>query len=56
MIDSTNLIFYFILQKISKIIKDLTLKDHMKFMDNFDPELSNREKRKLSRKIYAEQG
>ncbi|KAK7865381.1 hypothetical protein R5R35_001868 [Gryllus longicercus] len=26
---------------------------HLKFMENFDPEQSNREKRKLTRKIYT---
>lgn len=46
----------FVLQKISKALKDLTLKDHMKFMGNFDPELSNRERRKLTRKFYSEGG
>ncbi|KAG8238464.1 hypothetical protein J437_LFUL016921, partial [Ladona fulva] len=31
----------------------MTENSNMKFMENFDPETSNREKRKLSRKIYS---
>ncbi|XP_069701022.1 uncharacterized protein [Periplaneta americana] len=39
-------------QRIATALKKLTLNDNMKFMENFDPERSNRERRKLTRKIY----
>jgi hypothetical protein len=40
-------------QKIPTALKKLTQNDSMKFMENFDPERSNRERRKLTRKIYT---
>ncbi|PSN45826.1 hypothetical protein C0J52_05521 [Blattella germanica] len=44
---------HFIFQRITAALKKLTQNDNMKFMENFDPERSNREKRKLTRKIYT---
>jgi hypothetical protein len=40
-------------QKLSTAIKKLIQNDNMKFMENFDPERSNRERRKLTRKIFT---
>ncbi|PNF41845.1 hypothetical protein B7P43_G15805 [Cryptotermes secundus] len=40
-------------QKVSTALKKLIQNDNMKFMENFDPERSNRERRKLTRKIYT---
>nr|CAD7258231.1 unnamed protein product [Timema shepardi] len=37
--------------RISQALKKLTFNQNMKFMENFDPEQSNRERRKLTRKI-----
>jgi hypothetical protein len=42
-----------IFQKVSTALKKLIQNDNMKFMENFDPERSNRERRKLTRKIYT---
>ncbi|XP_071448292.1 THAP domain-containing protein 5-like isoform X2 [Hetaerina americana] len=39
--------------RIANAMKKLTQNSNMKFMENFDPETSNREKRKLSRKFNA---
>ncbi|XP_049834502.1 ARL14 effector protein isoform X2 [Schistocerca gregaria] len=38
-------------QKSNPVLKKLTRNQDMKFMENFNPETSNREKRKLTRKI-----
>ncbi|XP_071448283.1 uncharacterized protein [Hetaerina americana] len=40
-------------ERIANAMKKLTQNSNMKFMENFDPETSNREKRKLSRKFNA---
>nr|CAD7574236.1 unnamed protein product [Timema californicum] len=39
------------ISRISQALKKLTFNQNMKFMENFDPEQSNRERRKLTRKI-----
>lgn len=48
-----NFVVYVLFQKIATTLKKLTQNDNMKFMENFDPERSNRERRKLTRKMYT---
>lgn len=45
--------FYILFQRVLTALKKLSMNDNMKFMENFDPERSNRERRKLTRKIYS---
>ncbi|KAJ9582400.1 hypothetical protein L9F63_003253 [Diploptera punctata] len=40
-------------ERLTAALRRLTQNDNMKFMENFDPERSNRERRKLTRKIYT---
>lgn len=41
-------------EEVGKVLKKLGIDETTKFMQNFDPERSNRERRKLRRKIYTE--
>ena len=45
---------FFLLQSVAKELKSLTFANPGKFMDNFDPERSAREMRKMNRRIYRE--
>lgn len=43
-------------QKVPKILRSILQTDNTHFMSNFDPELSNRGKRKLNRKLNLDGG